>query len=52
MTGSRELLEALPRHETAHAALLADILDVLRGTSLAAKDQPRPAQAEELSRVS
>jgi LuxR family maltose regulon positive regulatory protein len=49
MTGSRELLEALPRHETAHAALLADILGVLRGTSLAAKDQPRPAQAEELS---
>jgi LuxR family transcriptional regulator, maltose regulon positive regulatory protein len=30
MTGSRELLEGLPRHETAHAALLADILDVLR----------------------
>jgi LuxR family transcriptional regulator, maltose regulon positive regulatory protein len=33
MTGSRELLEALPSHETAHAALLADILDVLRGSS-------------------
>ena len=32
MTGSRELLEALPRHETAHAALLADILDVMRGS--------------------
>jgi hypothetical protein len=29
MTGSREQLTALPRHETAHAALLADILDVL-----------------------
>jgi len=26
MTGSRELLEALPRHQTAHAALLTDIL--------------------------
>ena len=36
MTGSRELLEALPRHETAHAALLADILDVLHGSSPAA----------------
>ena len=36
MTGSLELLEALPRHETAHAALLADILDVLHGSSLAA----------------
>ena len=31
MTDSRELLEALPSHETAHAALLADILDVLPG---------------------
>ena len=49
MTGSRELLEALPRHETAHAALLADILDVLRGGSLAASDQPVTAQGEELS---
>ena len=34
ITGSRELLEALPRHETAHAALLADILDVMHGSSL------------------
>jgi LuxR family transcriptional regulator, maltose regulon positive regulatory protein len=33
MTGSRDLLEALPRHETAHAALIIDILDVMRGTS-------------------
>jgi LuxR family maltose regulon positive regulatory protein len=49
MTGSQELLEELPRHETAHAALLADILDVLRGGSLAAKDEPVPAQADELS---
>ena len=29
MIGSAELLEALPRHDTAHAALLADILDVV-----------------------
>jgi LuxR family maltose regulon positive regulatory protein len=29
MTGARELLEALPRHETAHAALITDILDVM-----------------------
>jgi LuxR family maltose regulon positive regulatory protein len=49
MAGSRELLEALPRHETAHAALLTDILDVLHGSSLAAKDEPPPAQSEELS---
>jgi LuxR family maltose regulon positive regulatory protein len=49
MTGSRELLEALPRHETAHAALRADILDVLRGSSLAATDRSPAPPAEELS---
>ena len=48
MTGSRELLEALPRHETAHGALLADILDILRGSSPAAENQPPPG-VEELS---
>jgi LuxR family transcriptional regulator, maltose regulon positive regulatory protein len=48
MTGSGELLEAFPRHETAHAALLADILDVMRGSSLAATDHALPP-AEELS---
>jgi len=48
MTASRELLEALPRHETAHAALLTDILDVVHGSSLAAEDPPVP-QTEELS---
>ena len=49
MTGSRELLEALPRHETAHAALLADILDVLHGSSAAATDRSPSPPAEELS---
>jgi LuxR family maltose regulon positive regulatory protein len=48
MTGARELLEDLPRHETAHTALLGDILDVLRGSSLPAGDDPVLA-AEELS---
>jgi len=48
ITGSAELLEALPRHETAHAALLTDILDVVHGSSLAAEDPPVP-QTEELS---
>jgi LuxR family transcriptional regulator, maltose regulon positive regulatory protein len=32
MTSSRELLKALPSHETAHAGLLADILDVWPGS--------------------
>ena len=49
MTFSGELLEALPRHETAHAALLTDILDILHGSSVAAGHQPPPADAEELS---
>jgi LuxR family maltose regulon positive regulatory protein len=49
MTGSRELLEALPRHETAHAALLADILDVMHGSSLTAKDESASLPTEELS---
>jgi LuxR family maltose regulon positive regulatory protein len=49
MAGSRALLEALPRHETAHAALLTDILDVVHGLSLAAKDEPSSARTEELS---
>jgi LuxR family maltose regulon positive regulatory protein len=33
MTGCRELLEALPPHQTTHAALLTDILDVMRAAS-------------------
>jgi LuxR family transcriptional regulator, maltose regulon positive regulatory protein len=49
MTGSAGLLEALPRHLTAHAALLADILDVLHGSSPAAKEQFSSPPAEELS---
>ena len=49
MTGSAGLLEALPRNETAHAALLADILDVLHGASPAPSGQSRLPPAEELS---
>jgi LuxR family transcriptional regulator, maltose regulon positive regulatory protein len=49
MTGAAGLLEALPRHETAHASLLAGILDVVRGGSLAAKDRSAAPPAEELS---
>jgi LuxR family transcriptional regulator, maltose regulon positive regulatory protein len=49
MTGSRDILETLPTQETAHAALLADILDVLRGSPPAAGDNHVLGQAEELS---
>jgi len=48
MTGSRELLEALPRHETAHVALLTDILDTVRGSSVTPNEHPAPL-AQELS---
>ena len=49
MTGAGELLDALPRHETAHAALLADIVDLLRGESVTSVDPDRRSQPEELS---
>jgi LuxR family maltose regulon positive regulatory protein len=49
MTGSAGLLEALPRHQTAHAALLADILGVLHGSSPVGKEQSSLPPAEELS---
>ena len=49
MTGARELLEALPPHQTAHAALLTVILDILHGSSWPAEDQPPSPPAEELS---
>jgi LuxR family maltose regulon positive regulatory protein len=53
MTGSAGLLETLPRHQTAHAALLADILDVLHGSSPVASarfsEQYSGPPAEELS---
>ena len=49
MTGSRELLEALPRHQTAHAALLTDILDFLSGLSAPAAGRPSSPPEEQLS---
>jgi LuxR family maltose regulon positive regulatory protein len=49
MTGSGKLLEALPRHETVHAALIAGILDVVHGSSVGAADHTPSPLAEELS---
>ena len=49
MTGAGELLEALPRPQTAHAALLTDVLDVVHGASLPANDQLASPPTEELS---
>jgi LuxR family maltose regulon positive regulatory protein len=44
-----EVLEALPRHETAHAALLSDILDLLHGEHAAAGLLGRAPLSEALS---
>jgi LuxR family transcriptional regulator, maltose regulon positive regulatory protein len=49
MNEAAELLDALPRHETAHGALLADIVDVLRGGSAPSTERERLSQPEELS---
>jgi LuxR family transcriptional regulator, maltose regulon positive regulatory protein len=49
MTSAGELLEALPRHETAHAALLTDILDILHGSPRVATTEIPAAQTDALS---
>jgi len=49
MTGTRELLDAVPRHETAHAALLTGILDLMRGSTMSPDGQPSLAGTEQLS---
>jgi LuxR family transcriptional regulator, maltose regulon positive regulatory protein len=47
MTPPGDLLERHPRHRTAHAALLQDILDVLAGSSL--RPSELPESLEDLS---
>jgi LuxR family transcriptional regulator, maltose regulon positive regulatory protein len=49
MTQAMELLDAVPRHATAHGALLVDIADLLRDPSAPRIDRERVLQAEELS---
>lgn len=49
ITGAGPLLEALPRHQTAHAALRNDLLEVLHGRSPATTDHPPPPPVEALS---
>jgi LuxR family maltose regulon positive regulatory protein len=49
MTASGDLVEAIPRHETHHASLIIDILDVLRGSSLTNRDLPLAPLTEDLS---
>ena len=50
MTGSAELLRAVPWNETAHPALLADILGALDGASPAPRGPAGPPLAAELSK--
>jgi LuxR family transcriptional regulator, maltose regulon positive regulatory protein len=49
MNNAAELLDTLPRHQTAHGALLADVADLLRGAPARRLDQEHLPQPEELS---
>ena len=49
MADARELLDVLPRHATAHSALLADIVDVIRGAPAPTVEEDLLSSAEELS---
>ena len=49
LTDAGEVLDAIPRHETAHGALLADIVDMLRGAPTPSTDREPLSQPEELS---
>jgi LuxR family maltose regulon positive regulatory protein len=49
MTDSLELLETVPRNETAHAALLTNIIDILRGSPAAPVGESSPPEIEPLS---
>jgi LuxR family maltose regulon positive regulatory protein len=50
ITEAAELLDVVPRHATAHGALLADIADVLRGAPEGRTDQALLPEPAELSR--
>jgi len=49
MANAGELLDVLPRHQTAHSALLADVVDLLRGAPAPRPDREHLPQPEELS---
>jgi LuxR family maltose regulon positive regulatory protein len=50
LTGAAELLDALPRHQTAHGAFLADIVEVLAGVPAPGAEGELLSPPEELSR--
>jgi LuxR family maltose regulon positive regulatory protein len=49
LTEAAELLDALPRHKTAHGALRAEIVDLLRGSPVRSADGEHPAEPTDLS---
>jgi LuxR family maltose regulon positive regulatory protein len=49
MNNAHELLDVLPRNQTAHGALLGDVVDLLRGAPARRMDRERLQQPEELS---
>ncbi len=49
MYDAGELVDVLPRHQTAHSALVADVVDLLRGAPAPGLDRGRLAPSEELS---
>jgi len=49
MNNAGALLDTLPRHQTAHGALLADVAELLRGRPAPHIDPERLPQPEELS---
>jgi LuxR family maltose regulon positive regulatory protein len=49
MNDAAELLGTLPRHQSAHGALLADVVDLLQGAPTSRRDTERLAQRDELS---
>jgi LuxR family maltose regulon positive regulatory protein len=49
LTGASRVLATLPRHETAHGALLADIVDVIDGSARADADTRQRSPGDELT---
>ena len=49
MIGTGDLLDTLPRHQTAHGALLADIVDLLRGAPSPNADRADLPEPDKLS---
>ena len=46
---ARDLLDVLPRHQRAHSALLADVVDLVRGGPMPRIDRERLSPTDELS---